>query len=583
MNRNNTILRAFGEVWNVSKSLFCWNYALTLTQGITNAVPIIALQVFMDQIAAVSGNNTDWWTVIAALLLFLSMKTISHVIKGVTDYNYEYYDLKVSHAVTYKTNRKVSLLAALFFEEKENLDSVEKGYAGTRQVRRVVDTTMMILLYYIPEVLVIAYYLYQANPFLPFIIPIILVAIIAVERIQEKYYSNLEAATANLTRKIEVYGDYVSDLKHYKETAMLGLQPYFSDKVQQCLQDRSRVRWECFCKSNKLELLEKAVTLLGHILVLGLLFLCVLNGGTTVGVFAALVTSIDSLFEMIDGLVGELSSGFTEIMGKVKNYLAIHDMQRKDQNTTTDETLESISFDRVSFCYPNQTTPALQNISLTINKGEHIAVVGENGAGKSTLVKLLSGIYEPTQGRVVIKGEHCPGQSIPSFRNKISAVFQNYGRYQMSIADNVKIGDINKGSDVTETLNRVGLVVSGDSGLTENTLLSREFGGVELSGGQWQRLAIARGFYRQSDWVFLDEPTSAIDPNEEGELFRLFHELTQDKTSVIVTHRLGSIKYADKVLVVSNGEIAGFDTHDTLLKNCKEYRRIWESQSEMYV
>ena len=152
----------------------------------------------------------------------------------------------------------------------------------------------------------------------------------------------------------------------------------------------------------------------------------------------------------------------------------------------------------------------------------------------------------------------------------------------MSIADNVKIGDINRDSNVAETLNRVGLVVSGDSGLTENTLLSREFGGVELSGGQWQRLAIARGFYRQSDWVFLDEPTSAIDPNEEGELFRLFHELTQGKTSVVVTHRLGSIKYADKVLVMSNGEIAGFDTHDTLLKNCKEYRRIWESQSEMY-
>lgn len=130
---------------------------------------------------------------------------------------------------------------------------------------------------------------------------------------------------------------------------------------------------------------------------LGILFLCVLNGGTTVGVFAALVTSIDSLFEMINGLVGELSSGFTEIMGKVKNYLAIQDMPRQNQNTSTVETLESISFDRVSFCYPNQTTPALHNISLTINKGEHIAVVGENGAGKSTLVKLLSGIYEPTR------------------------------------------------------------------------------------------------------------------------------------------------------------------------------------------
>lgn len=307
-----------------------------------------------------------------------------------------------------------------------------------------------------------------------------------------------------------------------------------------------------------------------------------LNSGTTVGVFAALVTSIDSLFEMINGLVGELSSGFTEIMGKVKNYLSIQDMPCQNQNATTGETLESISFDRVSFCYPNQTTPALHDISLTINKGEHIAVVGENGAGKSTLVKLLSGIYEPTQGHVVINGKHSPGQSISSFRSNISAVFQNFGRYQMSIADNVKIGDINKGSDVTETLNRVGLVVSGDSGLTENTLLSREFGGVELSGGQWQRLAIARGFYRQSDWVFLDEPTSAIDPNEESELFRLFHELTQGKASVVVTHRLGSIKYADKVLVVSNGEIAGFDTHNALLKNCKEYRRIWESQSEMY-
>ena len=158
----------------------------------------------------------------------------------------------------------------------------------------------------------------------------------------------------------------------------------------------------------------------------------------------------------------------------------------------------------------------------------------------------------------------------------MSAVFQNYGRYKLSVAENVKISDTTSNEGIGPCLKEADFHL-----LEENQILAREFGGVDLSTGQWQRLAIARGFYRKSDLIFLDEPTASIDPLEDGRLFACFHRLTAGKSSIVVTHRLGSIRYADRIWVMKDGRLVGDGTHKNLLDTCEEYQRIWKAQANM--
>lgn len=574
--KNKTISRSFREILGVSKPLFFWNYGLTLLQGITNALPIIALQIFFDQVVALTEGTGKWWVLVLSLAGFVLIQCIGHVMKALTNYSYEYYDMLAAKFMTDKLNRKVSRWQAWKFEDKQNLEHITKAYQGTGGMRRVVDTILMIGLYYVPEILVVVFYLYQANPFLPLAILVIVVTVVAAERVQERFYVDLEEQTAPLGRKAAAYAGYITNLQHYKETKLLHMQDNFARRTEGAIQARNAKRWECFCKSLKYQLLEKGIVFLGHIAIIAVLFLCVFRASITVGTFAALLTSLSGLFDMVESLVGEISGGITQTLSKVKNYFRAQDSTPLPRGEAVPGDFQSICLKNVSFSYPNADRPALEDVSLEIRKGEHIAIVGENGSGKTTLIKVLSGLYPPQRGTVLYNNRPYDQFREEELHRGMSAVFQNYGRYKLSVAENVKISDTTSNEDIGPCLKEADFHL-----LEENQILAREFGGVDLSTGQWQRLAIARGFYRKSDLIFLDEPTASIDPLEEGRLFACFHRLTAGKSSIVVTHRLGSIRYADRIWVMKDGRLVGDGTHKNLLDTCEEYQRIWKAQANM--
>ncbi|WP_408626141.1 ATP-binding cassette domain-containing protein [Anaerocolumna cellulosilytica] len=231
----------------------------------------------------------------------------------------------------------------------------------------------------------------------------------------------------------------------------------------------------------------------------------------------------------------------------------------------------------VTFKYPNTDEPTLKDISLTISQGERIAIVGENGSGKSTLVKLLLGIYKPTEGKIISKIK---------IENGKSAIFQNYLGYAMSLIDNIVISDSDDKIDM-DKLSRV-MKQSGVSGIASklengfSTLLGKEFGGHELSGGELQKVALARGTYKDSDFIVFDEPTSSIDPIEESRMYDIIESITEYKTALIVTHRMGSVQFADRILVLKNGKIVEEGTHTMLLELNGEYKKLYTTQSKNY-
>ena len=241
----------------------------------------------------------------------------------------------------------------------------------------------------------------------------------------------------------------------------------------------------------------------------------------------------------------------------------------------------------MSFRYPQRTEPALRDVTRTVRAGERVALVGANGAGTTTLVKVLTGLYRPTAGRVLYDGRDLAALDPAAVRDLQAAVFQDHVHYAYTLDENVGYGR-------SERLDDPGAIAAaaaqgGADAVAQAlpqgyaTLLTREFsGGTELSGGQWQRVAVSRGFMRDALLIVLDEPTAALDPQAEADVFRRFAAMAGGRTAMLVSHRLGSARLCDRVLVQREGRLAEQGTHDELVAAGGEYARMWALQSQWY-
>jgi len=332
------------------------------------------------------------------------------------------------------------------------------------------------------------------------------------------------------------------------------------------------------------ELGLRLLSLLVYMVILGLMYRYLQMGILGTAAFAAIFTSIDQMFNYMDYVqycIGDISH-FLPAVNNTLNFMKLPERKGK----TVELAHCGIEFDGVSFAYPGNENMVLKDVNLSIGEGETIAVVGENGAGKSTFSKLLLGIYLPNDGNVLIGG--CSTREIApdAVFKKASGVFQNFQRYKMTLRQNISISDsinVQEENKLRQVIKEVNLEEKSKE-LTEgiDTMLAREFGGTDLSGGQWQRIAIGRGLYREHELIVLDEPTASIDPLEESRVYRQFAELSKDKTAVIITHRIGSARLADRIVVMGKGTIAGTGTHEELLKNNETYRAMFEAQAQWY-
>ena len=246
-----------------------------------------------------------------------------------------------------------------------------------------------------------------------------------------------------------------------------------------------------------------------------------------------------------------------------------------------------MEFQNVTFRYPGSDKPVLNNLSLRINRGQRIAIVGENGEGKTTMVKLMTRLYDPDEGRILLDGRDLKEYDMEALRKEIGIVFQDFVRFDLSARENIAAGDISRLNDdegLWEACRR-----SNASELVEafpaklDQMLGRRFdGGVDLSGGQWQRIALARAFLRDAQIVILDEPTAALDPLAESEVFEKFAELTKDRMAIFISHRLSTVRMADRILLLSQGTIAEDGTHEQLLQAEGQYAKLFEIQASSY-
>ena len=289
--------------------------------------------------------------------------------------------------------------------------------------------------------------------------------------------------------------------------------------------------------------------------------------------------TFDKLFDEVINMFQVLSylDPFVEFMQLPNVRLANKDLKL--------EKVETIEFRNVSFTYPKSETIILNDISFKINRGEKIAIVGLNGAGKTTVIKLLCRFYPPESGEILINGINIIEYDYESYLHQMAVVFQDYRLFAYSIKENITNADI-EDNEILEVIKQVGL----DEKISElpmgiNSRLNKAYDeeGVELSGGQGQKIAIARALYKDASLVILDEPTSALDPIAEAEIYQKFNDLVQDKTAIYISHRMSSSVFCDYVLVIENGKIVSFDTHKNLMKETNSlYYKLFTTQAENY-
>ncbi len=314
-----------------------------------------------------------------------------------------------------------------------------------------------------------------------------------------------------------------------------------------------------------------------------------MKGTITVGALVAFLYMIDRFENAIYGVAGhgEMLSEFYYNLQHVPQFL----QSGREEITTGYEAPQFIKkgivFENVSFSYPGSSRQSLENIDLHIEPGERIAVVGENGAGKSTLALLLLGLYQPTEGRILIDGVDLEEFNPASWRRKGAAVFQNFVKYQLSAKENITFGNVSavkSGEKLKQVAKRSGI----DDVLSQlpygyETLLGKEYEkSKDLSSGEWQKVAITRAYFKEADILVLDEPTASLDAQSEYEIYSQFSQVSEGKTTMLISHRLGSARLADRIILLHDGQLVETGSHEELIVQSGQYAKMYHSQAEWY-
>lgn len=529
--------------------------------------------------AAYEINKTGLENVILILLIFFAVSLVNNLIWGVNEWFFGYANGKTEEEKTRLIAMKCEKLPLENFEVPELYDVIQRARdAPLYAVFSVAITTIL----FVVRIASVNIYLWFQQPLLAVFLTIFIIPSSIAYIIRGNRMFQLDYEQSPKKREMKHYHECLYNKKYLKETRVLAADKFFYNKWHELLKKVIKEEWQTNLGNGLLMFGTNALKNCGFIATIAFAGYLFYKQQITIGVFSMTIMAMRQLSWVMEELVKRLGTGYERVI-KTKN---LHDfLELCDEKNKGDviENISTISLEKVSYRYPLSQRNALDEVNLTIYNGERIAIVGKNGAGKSTLVKLITGLLQPTYGRILVSGKDLDDCDKISYRNHISAVYQNYNKYNMTIRENITLADPGRTEadrEIAEILHKVGFSPELKNGL--DTMLGADFAGVEFSGGEWQKIAIARGIFKKHDIIILDEPSASLDPLAESEIISRLIEMSDGKIAIIVTHRLNCTPLMDKIYVMDDGRIVESGTHEELMSRKGLYADMYNLQAGWY-
>ena len=425
---------------------------------------------------------------------------------------------------------------------------------------------------------------------------IVLMAIALVPAFVGEAHFNAQTYNLNYARTPERRElDYVrrtgASVETAKEVKIFGLNAFLIDRYRALSTSFFEANRTLALRRATLGSLLTAVGTIAYYIAYAYIVWRTLHGEFTIGDLTFLAGS----FRRLRNLLEDLLLGFSQVAGQalyLDDLFSFFEVRPEIASPANPVAFpapirEGFTFENVGFRYPGAERWAVRHLDFTLHAREVLALVGENGAGKTTLVKLLARLYDPDEGRILLDGRDLRDYDLAALRANVGVIFQDFVRYHLSAADNIAVGRIEARDDrarIVDAAHR-SLADAVIAKLPEgyDQVIGRLFrGGIDLSGGEWQKIAIARAYMRDAPVLILDEPTAALDARSEYEVFRRFKELARDKTAVLISHRFSSVRMADRIVVLAEGTIEAIGTHEELLLSSGRYAELFELQAAGY-
>ena len=579
-------------IWETHKGLSIANIIMRIIQA---GIPVTVLYVgklIIDEVirlaeVGVDADKTYLWTIIGIELgLAIFTAILSRAISLVDALLGDLFANKTSVALM----KHAASLDLPQFEDATFFDKLERARRQTTNRVRLMSQ----FLTQIQDFITIFFLALGLVAFNPWLILILIIAVIP-SFINETHFNQRGYSLARSWTPQRRELDYLRYIGASNETAkevkIFGLADFISDRFADVADE--------YYEANKKLAIQRAgwgtffgsLGDIGYYVAYVVIVLQAISGDITIGDLTFLAGSFSRLRGLLRGVLSRFSV-IAQSALYLKDFFDFMEIEPEINTPSNPIVLPSpikdgFIFENVSFKYPSKEEYAIKDVSFHLHAGEKLALVGENGAGKTTLVKLIARLYDPTEGRILLDGQDLKDYSLEELRKAISVIFQDYVRFQMTAAENIAVGNIWKKEDrpiieyAAEKSLADQVITRLDKGFDQ--LLGRRFeGGVDLSGGEWQKVALGRAYMRDAQLLILDEPTAALDARAEYEVFQRFSDLTTGKTAVLISHRFSTVRMADRILVLEKGRKLELGSHEELLALDGTYAELFNLQAQGY-
>lgn len=585
-----SIPQFFKEIWNASHSLFLVNTISRLLNAFTPVVILWVGKLIIDEIILqVSLEDKDFtllWQYVGIEFAVAVLSDLFGRLINLTDGLLgDLYSNKSSEKIIRKTNE----LTMEQLEDPEFYDKLERARTQTSSRVNLMSNALSQGETIISMISLIAGLIY----FEPILILILFFSIIPSFINEIKYSSHRYSLARSWTserRELDYLRYIGANNQTAKEIKLFGLTDFIATRFKKLSDDYYKLNKNLSIKQS---IYGSIFNLLGTISYYGayvFIIFRVLTGVISLGELTFLSGSFNRLRNNLQGFFTRFTR-ISESALYLQDYFDFIDINVAEVNIETvpipKKIKEGFEFKDVHFSYPGQEETVLKGINFKLKAGEKMGFVGQNGAGKTTLIKLILRFYEPTKGEILLDGINIKSFDMEAYRKRFGVIFQDFFQYEFSLRENIAVGNI------TEIENDEMIAYAASKSLANQVVsvmkkgleqqLGRRFAkGQELSGGQWQKVALARAYMKDADIMILDEPTSALDAQSEFDVFERFIGLTEGKTSIIISHRFSTVRMANRILVLQDGKVLEIGTHEELMNDPKLYAELFKLQAAGY-